>query len=96
MSIAYISYNCPNCMRFIESLDRIPSLRGQVKLVDVSDVSQLPPNHSITAVPTLVVHGKAMVGKEAFDYLAQFNNEVELESVSLGTGTLAFGDFSAV
>ena len=93
--VAYISPNCPNCVRLMETLGRVPSIRNRLRIVDVTDVSRLPPNHGITAVPTLVAGGRAMIGKEAFDYLSQFNEEMELDSISLGTGSLLFGDFSA-
>jgi hypothetical protein len=70
-------------------------LKQRVRIIDVTDVRKLPPNHGITAVPTIVADGRAMVGKEAFDYLAQFNGEMELESISLGSSSLLYGDFTA-
>lgn len=92
----YTSSNCPNCMRLLETLERIPSLRGSTAVVDVDrlpppDVSRL----GLSAVPTLVAQGRQHVGKAAFEYLSQFNGEMELEAVSLGVGNLSFGDFSA-
>ena len=92
----YTSSNCPNCIRLLETVERIPSLRGATRVVDVD---QLPPPElariGLSAVPTLVAQGRQHVGKAAFEYLAQFNGEMELEAVSLGVGNLSFGDFSA-
>lgn len=92
----FTSSNCPNCIRLLETIHRIPSLRGSVAIVDVdslqpADVAQL----GLTAVPTLVADGRQHVGKAAFEYLAQYNGEMELEAVSLGVGNLTFGDFTA-
>lgn len=92
----YTSSNCPNCIRLLETIERIPSLRGAMTNVDVDRLP--PPDLSrlgLSAVPTLVAQGRQHVGKAAFEYLAQFNGEMELEAVSLGVGNLSFGDFSA-
>lgn len=92
----YTSSNCPNCLRLLDTLQRIPSLRGSTTVVDVDAISPSEVSRvGLTAVPTLVAHGRQHVGKAAFEYLSQFNGEMELEAVSLGVGNLSFGDFSA-
>jgi glutaredoxin len=92
----YTSSNCPNCIRLLDTIERIPSLRGSTRVLDVDQMP--PPDLSrvgLSAVPTLVVQGRHHVGKAAFEYLAQFNGEMDLEAVSLGVGALSFGDFAA-
>lgn len=90
--VIYTSQSCPNCGRLLDTYRRIPSLAGRASVVDVSTVD---PNRlaasGITAVPTIVAQGQVHVGKAAFDYLSQFNGEMDIESISLGTGALAYG-----
>lgn len=90
--VAYISPNCPNCVRLVETMKRISSLRQRVKYIDIDSLHpQQVAASGISAVPTLVVQGQMHVGKAAFDYLSQFNEEMEVESISLGGGSLMYG-----
>ena len=89
--LVYTSQSCPNCVRFLDALQRIPSMRG-TRIVDVNDMQpQQIAASGLTAVPTLVVRGRMYVGKEAFEYLSQFNNEIEYEPVSFESGSLLYG-----
>ena len=94
--LVYTSPSCPNCNRLLETIQRIPSLRTTAKIVDIND---LPPQQiassGLTAVPTLVDNGRMLVGKEAFEYLGQYNGEIEYESVSFGTGSLVYGSLGS-
>jgi glutaredoxin len=94
--VIYTSSNCPNCTRLLATLRRIPSLAGKASVVEVG---AMDPNRlaaqGITAVPTIVAQGRPHVGKAAFEYLSQFNDELEIESVSLGTGALAYGSIGS-
>lgn len=91
MASATLIYSpqCPNCQRFIESLDRVPS-GADVRRVDVNALD--PAAYSrVTAVPTLVLPtGRALVGSDAFGWLKQFDSQVELGGWSGGGGRLAF------
>lgn len=93
--LVYTSQSCPNCARLIDDLKRIPSLRGTAKVIDVNDLRpQQIASSGLTAVPTIVAQGRMHVGKEAFEYLAQYNSEIEYESVSFGTGSLVYGSLT--
>ena len=94
--VIYTSSNCPNCARLLATLRRIPSLAGKAPVVEVSSIDpQVLTTQGITAVPTIVAQGRPHIGKAAFEYLAQFNGELEIESVSLGTGALAYGSIGS-
>lgn len=83
---------CPNCMRFVGALDRTPA-RGTVAKVDVNSLSPEQCRH-VTAVPTLVLNtGTVLVGTQAFDWLKQFEGQLELDSYTPGRGSLPFSDF---
>ncbi len=94
--LVYISQSCPNCARLVDTLKRIPSLRATTKIVDIDT---LPPQQvassGLTAVPTLVAQGRMHVGKDAFEFLSQYNGEIEYESVSFGNGSLVYGSLDS-
>lgn len=94
--LVYVSPSCPNCTRLLDTLKRIPSLRTTTKIIDIDG---LPPQQvassGLTAVPTLVAQGRMHVGKDAFDYLSQFNGEIEYESISFGSGSLVYGSLDS-
>jgi hypothetical protein len=85
MATLIYSAQCPNCTRFIESLDRVPSGAGVKRI----EVSRLPPEmyQRVAAVPTLVLeNGQQLVGSKAFEWLKQFDAEVELDGWGGGNG----------
>ena len=89
------SPQCPNCLRFIDALRRT-SVAAQTSLVDVASLSpeQLA---SITAVPALLTaDGQTLYGTKAFEWLAQFQGDVELEGFAGGAGGLAFSDVDSM
>lgn len=87
---AYISNQCPNCIRFLGTLRRIPSLRT-TRIVDI-DTLPADQRSQIEFVPTFVdARGTVFTGGKAFEYLKQYDAEIELESAPLGGGSLAFG-----
>ena len=72
----------------MNTIRRIPALQD-TRIVDV-ETSAIPPG--IELVPTLVdARGKKYVGGKAFEYLRQFDGEIQLEPMQLGTGALAYG-----
>ena len=84
------SQQCPNCVRFIDALQRT-SQAGQVAMVDVAQLGreQLA---SVAAVPALLTpEGQTMYGTKAFEWLKQYEADVELESF-YGNGSLAFSE----
>lgn len=84
------SQQCPNCARFIDALQRT-SAAGQVSMVDVA---RLTPDQlaRVSAVPALVLpNGQTLYGTKAFEWLKQFEGDVELEGFA-GNGTLPFSD----
>jgi hypothetical protein len=86
MVVVYISQRCPNCVRLLESLRQIPSLQSaRVVDIDVSPVS------GIDYVPTVVDGGSTMTGAKAFEWLQQYQGEVDLQPVELGFGGLSYG-----
>lgn len=85
---------CPNCIRFIDALSRT-SASSQVALVDVSRLSPQQREH-VSAVPALIVDGgTTLYGTKAFEWLKQFEADVELESFG-GNGSLPFSDVNSV
>jgi len=87
----YISSQCPNCTRLLHGLHRVPSLRGKYRVIDIDTLAP-DQRASLEFVPTVVVQGQHFVGSKAFEYLKQYDGEVELEPMGLGTGALAYAD----
>ena len=92
MNTVYISNQCPNCIRLLSTIRRIASLNSSTRIVDID--SQMSPEQrsQIEFVPTFATAAGAMfVGAKAFEYLKQYDGEIELDSAPLGGGSLAFG-----
>jgi hypothetical protein len=90
---AYISMACPNCTRFLSDMTRIPSLKNSVEIVDVD---RIPPEQKagLQYVPTLVDNsGRQFIGTKCFEWLQQFQTEIELDSAPDGK-CLAFSDLN--
>lgn len=84
---------CPNCMRFIGALERTPA-RDAVNKIDANSLTPDQRRH-ISAVPTLVLDtGVTLVGTQAFEWLKQYERDVDVESFSTGRG-LAFSDIES-
>lgn len=89
------STQCPNCSRFIEALGRT-SVASSVALVDVSTLNpaQLA---RVAAVPALVLgNGSTLYGTRAFEWLKQYEGDMELDGFDGENGALAFSDVSSV
>lgn len=87
-SVAYISQRCPNCARFLESVRSIPSLQQSLRIVDIDQV----PQPGVQYVPTVVdASGATLVGAKVFEWLKQFQSEVEYQPMQLSMGTLSYG-----
>lgn len=85
------SAQCLNCARFMESLART----GVANQVTLLEVGSLAPGQraSITAVPALVLaDGATLYGTKAFEWLKQFEGDMELGGFDGGHGALAFSD----
>lgn len=88
MSVAYVSQRCPNCSRFLESVRSIPSLSQSLRIVDIDQT----PTATVQYVPTVVdERGKTLVGSKVFEWLAQFQSEVEYQPMHLSMGSLSYG-----
>jgi len=86
MIVVYVSPRCSNCARVLGLVNKIPSLQG-ARIVDI----ERTPVQGVEYVPTLVdQNGTSHVGSAVLEYLKQFDGEIELEAVHLGSG-LAFG-----
>jgi len=88
------SPQCPNCSRFIDALSRTPAAR-EVALVDVSTLgaSQLA---RVSAVPALVLAtGGTLYGTKAFEWLKQYEGDMDLDGFDGENGALAFSDVSS-
>lgn len=89
------SQQCPNCIRFIDALQRT-SVADRVVMVDVAQLTQ-EQLATITAVPTLVTpEGQTVHGTRAFEWLKQYEGDVELEAFCGGGGGLAFSDVNGI
>lgn len=86
------SPQCPNCMRFLDALGRTP-IAADVAVVDVHSV---PPERAahLAAVPALVTGDGSgtLYGTKAFEWLKQFEADVELDGFVGGNGSLGFSD----
>lgn len=94
MHILVYGEQCPNCIRFIDALRRT-SVASQVTLMDVST---LPPaqRDQVAAVPALVLDGgQTLYGTKAFEWLKQYEGDVELEGFA-GNGSLPFSDVGSI
>jgi hypothetical protein len=89
------SEQCPNCIRFLDALRRT-SIHPQVATVDVHTLSNDIVDR-LAAVPALVDgdSGATMYGTKAFEWLKQFEGDVELDAFSSDRGALAFSDWSS-
>lgn len=76
---AYVSAQCPNCIRFIKSAQR---LGLTLKVVNIDTVAV----QGLTAVPTVVDANKTMVGTEVFDWLQTFESNLPLEAYAMVMG----------
>lgn len=88
--ILYYSQNCSSCARLMSIIQRIASLRNKVEYQDIHTV---PPSQrsSLQYVPTVVDdNGQQHVGYKAFDFMKQYEQEIELQSAPLSFGTLTF------
>ena len=84
---------CPNCMRFIGALDRTP-MKDAVAKIDVNSLTPDQCRH-VSAVPMLVLDtGGTLVGTQAFEWLKQYERDVDVESFSTGRG-LPFSDIES-
>lgn len=87
------SEQCPNSVRFIDALNRTTAA-AQVTLLDVNRLSpdQL---QRVQAVPALILEtGQTMYGTKAFEWLKQYEGDVELEGFC-ANGTLPFSDVAS-
>lgn len=90
-SVAYVSQRCPNCTRFLETVRSIPSLQHSLRVVDIDQT----PHPSIQYVPTVVdKNGTTLVGSKVFEWLQQFQAEVEYESMNMSFGDLSYGSIN--
>lgn len=87
-TVAYVSQRCPNCQRFLESVRSIPSLQQSMRVVDIDQI----PQPGIQYVPTVVdKNGQQLVGTKVFEWLKQFQSEVEYQPMQLSMGSLSYG-----
>lgn len=92
--IVYISSQCPNCQRVMDISRRAPSLSKTLQFKDIDTLA--PAERSrLQYVPTLVdTHGREYVGSKVFEFLKQFESEMELEPAPFGMhGALEFSSF---
>lgn len=87
------SPQCPNCTRFIDAL-RATTAASQVRLLDVGTLTPQQVQ-SVERVPALVLQGgQTLYGTQAFEWLQQFQADVELEGFA-GNGSLPFSDLAS-
>jgi hypothetical protein len=63
----FISKDCPNCMSLITELRKKPEIAKNIQGIPIETAPRLPPG--LSRVPTLVVKGKMLVGKECFEWV---------------------------
>lgn len=94
--IVYHSPSCANCRRIVDIIQRIPSLSNSVALKNVDTLA--PHERSgLQFVPTIVDSGgRQYVGSKAFEYLKQYENEMDLQFAPLASGRLAFSSLDGI
>lgn len=89
------STQCPNCSRFLDALSRTSAATQVVPV----DVATLPPQQlaRVAAVPALVLAGggSTLYGTKAFEWLKQYEGDVDLVGFEGEAGALAFSDVSS-
>lgn len=90
------SPQCPNCMRFLDALGRTPAA-SNVAVIDVHDMPADQAAH-LAAVPALFTGdgNGTLYGTKAFEWLKQFEGDVELDGFVAGQGSLGFSDFTSM
>lgn len=85
--VIYISHRCSNCVRLLNTIKRIPSLQA-ARIIDIDR----GPVQGIEHVPTLVdQRGRRHVGGKAFEFLKQYEDEIDIQPLQLGSGSLPYG-----
>lgn len=85
--VLYVSEKCSNCQRLMNTVRLIPSLQTS-RVVNIEQ----SPTPGIDRVPTLVdERGQRYVGGKAFEFLKKYEQEIQLQPMQLGTGSLAYG-----
>lgn len=90
MIIVYYSPTCPNCTRLLHIVNKVPSLK---KRVDIRSVDTMSPaeRSGLQYVPTIVDDaGRQHVGTRAFEFLKEYEMEIELDPAPVGMGRLEF------
>lgn len=87
--IAYVSRQCPNCIRFVKIIRRL-----NLDDVELYNVDERPPQHNIHAVPTLVTSQGIKTGTDAFEFLQQYESTLPLEAYATVLGEGGAGELS--
>jgi len=75
----------------MESVRTIPSLQQTLRIVDIDHT----PTPNIEYVPSVVdKRGSMMVGQQVFEWLKQYQGEVEYAPMSLSMGSLSYADLN--
>lgn len=75
-TVAYVSSQCINSRRFLDTLASLP--HAKVRVIDI-DVTPPPPG--LEYVPTVISsEGNVLVGSQAFEFLKQLHNDISLAS----------------
>jgi len=85
-AILYYSERCVNCKRLIDAIERMPSVHKNMRFLNI-DTTSPETKQQLTAVPTMQLqNGQMLVGSKAFEYLQQFNSEIEYETLPIANG----------
>jgi len=93
---AYVSQYCPNCKRFVDSLNSSKQAQQDIRLVDIGSLTpdQLA---RLTVVPTVYANdGRAFPGTKAFELLQQaYQADAPPDACDVGTiGDLMYSEVS--
>lgn len=78
--VVYFSESCASCARFLELTRMVPRLRD----IALVSIHTLDPRslQSLTVVPTVYDNGRLHAGSDAYAWLKNFDDEVELLTVA--------------
>ena len=76
-STVYISKKCPYCIKLLQMFQKIPEVKGTIKVVSIEDNPY--PTHIIKAVPTMISNGELWNADELFQVIEQKIRELDTQ-----------------
>jgi hypothetical protein len=85
--VFYYSNKSKPCAVILQQLEQMPHIRSKFQYVSI-DAAR--PQHQIRSVPAIILEGRAMEGKQVFDWLENEKQNNTLPAFEQGFGTSNF------